>query len=549
MTTYRIGTSRRRFVTTVSVATAGLLSPRRVWAAPASVPLASDDPPQTAAQAETRIAASPVVADEPTAQIAIDAAVDLGASYADVRLVRYRVESIQVRDGYIRGIRRDDHYGIGLRVIASGGWGFAATSDVRSDSARLLATQAVDAAKRNGTLRRSLDAQPIQLVPNPVSSGDWVAPHDIAPFDVSVADKAELLIDASQRVLSHSRVSHSDAGVDIVEEDKLFLSSEGARYHQIIPRMKPSLSATAVDRKIGRFASRELEVAACQAGWEYAESLQLGDHAERVASQVLQKLYADPVSPGVRHVVLAPSNLWLTIHESIGHPTELDRAMGLEADYAGTSFIKPQDQGRLRLGSEHVHLVADRTQRGGLATVGWDDDGVRPHRWDIVRDGMFVGWQTTRDQAAWIGEASSRGCSYAQGFEHVAFQRMPNISLQPGAEGYTTEDLINATEDGILVTGRGSYSIDQQRYNFQFSGQMFWEIKRGRLTKPLRNVAYQANTVEFWRSCDMVGGEGTYRLHGTFFDGKGQPPQVNAVSHGCPPARFKANVINTGSEA
>ncbi|MGB1275000.1 MAG: TldD/PmbA family protein, partial [Nannocystaceae bacterium] len=264
--------------------------------------------------------------------------------------------------------------------------------------------------------------------------------------------------------------------------------------------------------------------------------------------EALQKLHAKSVEPGKRNVILAPSNLWLTIHESIGHPTELDRARGLEANFAGTSFLKPEMTGRFQIGSKPVQLIADRTQTGGLATTGWDDEAVPAGKWPIVKDGVLVGWQTTRDQASWIGESASRGCSYADSYGSVPFQRMPNISLQPGTEGYTTEDLIAATDDGVLISGRGSWSIDHQRYNFQFGGQFFWEIKHGRLTQPLRDVAYQANTTEFWNSCDMLGGEGTYRLGGSFSDGKGEPGQANAVSHGCPPARFTVNVLNTGGD-
>lgn len=283
------------------------------------------------------------------------------------------------------------------------------------------------------------------------------------------------------------------------------------------------------------------------AGYEHVTASDLVGGAPQIGEDALRKLHAAPVEPGKKQVILAPSNLWLTIHESIGHSTELDRALGWEANFAGTSFLTPDKRGRLKIGSERVQILADRTQPGGLATVGWDDEAVAAQRWPIVKDGVFVGWQTTRDLAAQAGEDSSRGCLYADSYASVPFPRMPNVSLQPGPEELTTEDLINATDDGILISGRGSWSIDQQRYNFQFGGQFFWEIKKGRLTRPLRDVAYQANTVEFWNSCDMLGGAGSYRLGGTIGDGKGEPSQSNAVSHGCPPARFTVNVLNTGS--
>ena len=504
--------------------------------------------PPDAERASEALTASPVAGDLSVAQAAIDAATAAGASYADARLVLYRDQSIRVRDDHVREVKHSDEYGIGVRVIADGGWGFAATPVVTKDAAAKAAKTAVATAKRSGAMLKALGKPPVELVSAPTATGTWVAPHRFDPFAVPLQDKTQLLIAAAQRVLETRGVGHADASVSLIGEDRIFVSSEGANVHQIAFRVNPRLTATAVSRRLGRFASRNLEVAPMQAGWEYITDVDLLGEADGVAADVLRKLHAKPVTPGERTIILAPSNLWLTIHESIGHPTELDRAMGLEANYAGTSFIKPDDAGKLQLGAEGVTIIADRTQPGGLATIGWDDDGVATGRWDLVRDGKFVGWQTTRDQAAWIGESSSRACSYGQGYRGLAFQRMPNISLQPGSEGYTTEDLINATKDGVLVTGRGSWSIDQQRYNFQFSGQMFYEIKKGRITRPLRDVAYQANTVEFWKSCDMIGGKGTYRLGGTFGDGKGEPSQSNACSHGCPPARFKANVLNTGGD-
>jgi len=538
---------RRDFLALSGLATASLLLPGRAWAMPAGAkqPAPASPPPQ-GGNASAALSASRVPADLPVAKKAIEAAIAAGASYADARLVVYRTESIGVRDDHVQAVSNNEDYGIGVRVIADGGWGFAAAPRVDEKTAVALAKTAVDSAKRSGAMLKSLGKPPVEWVKAPVAKGSWVAPFEVDPFEVSLADKAALLIEASKAVMSTPGVAHASGGISIVGEDRAFVSSEGAEVHQIAYRIAPRLTATAVSRRLGRFANRDLEVMGMQAGWEYVTGLDMLGHAPDIAQDVLRKLHAAPVAPGERAVILAPSNLWLTIHESIGHPTELDRAMGLEADKAGTSFLRPDDAGSRKIAAKGVNLVADRTQPGGLATVGWDDDGVQTGRWDIVRDGTFVGWQTTRDQAGWAGEAQSRGCSYGQRYSGVAFQRMPNISLQPGTEGYTTEDLINATEDGVLVTGRGSWSIDQQRYNFQFSGQMFWEIKRGRLTRPLRDVAYQANTVDFWNSCDMIGGKGTYRLGGTFGDGKGQPMQSNAVSHGCPPARFQANIVNTG---
>jgi TldD protein len=543
--------TRRAFLAASGLGTAGLLWPGSLlWALPpgARKPAPASSPP-TDDSTEKAVANSPLPADEPLAMAALEAAREAGASYADVRLVRWRSERLSVRDRRVSGVSRGDEYGLGVRVVADGAWGFAATHRLERAAVVEVARRAVRGAKRGATLASDLGAPEVALSSEAVAEGLWVSPHARDPFEVPIADKAELLLAATAGVLTVPGVAHGDASVSSVTEDKLFVSTEGARIHQIYHRIMPSLSATAVDRRRGAFAQRNHEAAPMLAGWEYVENLKLADAAARVGAEALQKLHAPSVEPGKMHAVLAPSNLWLTIHESIGHPTELDRVLGLEADFAGTSFIRPDDAGKLRIGSDRVNILADRTQPGGLATTGWDDDGVAAQRWPIVKAGKFVGWQTTRDQAAWVGEDHSRGCSYGQGYKGVAFQRMPNMSLQPGKEGYTTEDLVNATDDGVLISGRGSWSIDHQRYNFQFSGQMFWKIRNGRIVHPLRDVAYQANTLEFWRSCDMLGGKGTYRLGGSFSDGKGQPGQSNAVSHGCPPARFMVDVINTGGDA
>jgi len=538
-----MSSTRRSFLVTAGMASAGALLPRsRAWAAPAFREPATAAAPVASAQSVAVLAASRLLADEALAKRAVEVAQKAGATYADARLVLWGRERVSVRDDHISGVGAGDEYGIGVRVLAGGAWGFAASATIDRRTVERLAKSAVAMAQRNGRLRRS----PIELAPTPVVTGTWVAPFEIDPFAVPLQDKADLLLGAARAALKVPGISHVNAHLFAVREEKLLITSEGSRTHQVFFRVMPGLTASAVDVRRGRFASRDHEVAPMLAGWEHVVGAKLLEEAPRIAHEALQKLHAAPVEPGLKTVILAPSNLWLTIHESIGHSTELDRALGMEANFAGTSFIKPETTGELRLGADRVNFFADRTQAGGLATTAWDDEAVGAQRWPIVKDGILVGWQTTRELAGAIGEKASRGCSYADSFSTVAFQRMPNISIQPGSEGYTTEDLINATDDGILITGRGSWSIDQQRYNFQFGGQTFWEIKNGRLRRPLRDVAYQSNTIEFWSSCDMIGGEGTYRLGGSFSDGKGEPGQVNAVSHGCPPARFKANVLNTG---
>lgn len=542
-------TTRRAFVQSTS-ALGSMLSvapslalaaaPRGTRQTAPATPPAYDD------QAAKALAGSPLPAHTKLAELALDAAKKGGASYADARLVRWRSERVGATNDHVDRVRRSEDLGIGIRVLKDGAWGFAATPSLTEKSVAAATRAALDTATQGGALAKRLGAPPIELAPAPAARGSWVTPHVIDPMSVSAADKAALLVEAARVAHEVPGIGRTSASVECVAEDKLLLTSDGTQVHQLFFRIIPELRATAVHTDKG-FSGTNHDTPPMQAGWEYVEGIDLVGAAPKLAELSLQKLHAPGVTPGeAKTIVLAPSNLWLTIHESIGHPTELDRAMGLEADYAGTSFIAADAAGKLRIGSDIVNLVADRTQPGGLATVAWDDEGVASGRWPIVEDGRFVGWQTTRDQAAWVGEPASRGCCYGQRYRGVPFARMPNISLQPGPEGYVTEDLINATEDGVYITGRGSWSIDHQRYNFQFSGQTFWEIKRGRITRALRDVAYQANTVDFWKSCDMIGGKGTYRLGGSFHDGKGQPGQSNAVSHGCPPARFVARVIDAG---
>lgn len=471
---------------------------------------------------------------------ALDAAKRGGASYADVRIVRRRTERITTREDHVISVGASETYGIGVRVIVDGAWGFSASARVDGESAQAAAEGAVAIARAaKPALKR-----PVVLAKTPVVKGAWRTPMQIDPFAVPLADKAQYLLDLWPQVKDVRLVKYASASFEALSEWKLFASSEGSVVEQTIVRVAPSFSVTAVME--GQFESRASELAPAQAGWEYVTQSNLKASARSIAEDAVEKLRAPSVTPGKKDLLLAPSNLWLTIHESVGHPTELDRALGLEANYAGTSFATPDKLGKLRYGSDLVTLYADKTTPGGLATCAWDDDGVATQRWDLVKNGLFVGYQTTRDQAGWIGESASRGTSYAEDHKSVAFQRMPNVSLAPDEKNARTlADLIAATDDGVLITGNGSWSIDHQRYNFQFSGQMFHAVKHGKLAGPLRDVAYQSNSLEFWNSCDMLGGPKSWEMNGTMWDGKGEPGQANAVSHGCPPARFRGvDIIN-----
>jgi TldD protein len=320
------------------------------------------------------------------------------------------------------------------------------------------------------------------------------------------------------------------------------------------------LQITAVAPDFSDFQNRNAAIAPMGRGWEYVLRQDLVNRAPQWGEEAAEKLTAKPVDVGRYDLILHPSHLWLTIHESIGHPTELDRAMGYEANYAGTSFLAPPREmlGKLQYGPEFMNIQGDRTQVGALSTIGYDDEGVKPDAFLIVKNGVFNDYQTTREQAAWLrwwydqqGVATrSHGCSYSQGWDNVQFQRMPNVSLLPGEEERSWDDLIAATDAGIAIVGDGSFSIDQQRYNAQFGGQVFHEVKGGKIVGMLKDVAYQMRTPDFWNSMDMIGGQASYDLGGSFFDGKGQPGQINSVSHGCVPARFRQiNVINTGRQS
>jgi len=474
---------------------------------------------------------------------ALEAAKRGGATYADVRIVRRRTEVVRTREDHVIQVSAGETYGLGVRVIVDGAWGFASTARVEGEAAEASAASAVMTARASKVAMK----RPVTLAPAPVVTGTWRSPMQIDPFEVPLADKAQLLLDLWPRARGVRLVKYADAAFEALGEHKIFASSEGSRIEQSITRVWPSFSVTAVQE--GQFESRASEIPPRQAGWEYVTSAGLAEGVRRIAEDAVEKLRSPSVTAGKKDLVLAPSNLWLTIHESVGHPTELDRALGLEANFAGTSFATTDKLGKLTYGSEAVTLYADKTTPGGLATCEWDDDGVKSQRWNLVEKGRFVGYQTTRDQAAWIGERASRGTAYAEDHKAVAFQRMPNVSLAADEKSRRTlADLIAATDDGVLVSGNGSWSIDHQRYNFQFSGQMFHAIKGGKLAGTLRDVAYQSNSLEFWRSCDMVGGPESWELHGTLWDGKGEPMQTNAVSHGCPPARFRGvDILNVNA--
>lgn len=484
------------------------------------------------------------------AESAVSAALAAGASYADLRVHRITTEHIQLRDGELETSVVTREIGLAVRVIVDGTWGFASHAELNPEVAAETARRAVQVA----VTLAPLNAERIELAPEPVyAEVSWVSPYRVDPFDVTAADKIALLGEYSGRLLAADGVDHVSAGLQAVKEQVFYADAFGSSITQQRVRVQPMLEAVAVDTAAGSFESMRTLAPPTARGWEAVAGDEVWDWTTELAelpSLLAEKVKAPSVIAGRTDLVIDPTNLWLTIHESIGHATEYDRAIGYEAAYAGTSFATPDKLGTMRYGSSIMNVTADRTVEHGLATIGFDDEGVRAQSWDLVRDGVFVGYQLDRVFAPKLGVARSNGCSYADSPHHVPIQRMANVSLQPGAEDLSTDDLISRVEDGIYIVGDKSWSIDMQRYNFQFTGQRFFKIRDGKLDGQLRDVAYQATTTDFWGAMEAVGGESTWRLGGAFNCGKAQPGQVAAVSHGCPSALFRGiNVLNTRTES
>ena len=484
------------------------------------------------------------------ADAALSAATAAGASYADLRVHAITTEAIQMRDGELEAAVVNREIGLAVRVIVDGTWGFASHAGLTPDIAAESARHAVGVA----VTLSALNAEHIELAEEPIHlNATWVSDYRIDPFAITTAEKVALLEEYSGRLLAADGVDHVSALVNTVKEQTFYADTFGSSITQQRVRTMPALEAVSVDSAAGRFESMRTLAPPTGRGWEALAGDDVWDWTSELAEipvLLAEKTKAPGVVAGPTDLVIDPTNLWLTIHESIGHATEYDRAIGYEAAYAGTSFATPDKLGTMRYGSPIMNVTADRTTEYGLASIGFDDEGVAAQSWDLVRDGVFVGYQLDRVFAKRLGKKRSNGCSYADSPHHVPIQRMANVSLQPGAEDLSTADLISRVENGIYIVGDKSWSIDMQRYNFQFTGQRFYRIRDGRLDGQVRDVAYQATTTDFWNSMEAVGGPSTWRLGGAFNCGKAQPGQVAAVSHGCPSALFRAvNVLNTVAEA
>jgi TldD protein len=483
------------------------------------------------------------------ADAALTRARELGAQHADLRVERIRSQGIDLRDGSVTGVSDTTTLGLAVRVIVDGVWGFASHVELTPERAYATAERAVDVARTLAPVA----VERVVRADEPVYAGaEWVSAYDVDPFTVPVRDKVALLAEWSGRLLASDGVDHVHAAVSQVLENKFYADTAGTSTVQQRVRIGPSIVATAVDRAAGGFETMASLAPPAGRGWEYLTGTgwDFDDELARIPELLAEKVKAPSVAAGAYDLVIDPTNLWLTIHESVGHATEYDRAIGYEAAYAGTSFATPDQLGRLRYGSQLMHVTGDRTVPHGLATIGYDDDGVATGEWDLVRDGVLVGYQLDRTFAPRLGLERSNGCAFADSPHHVPIQRMANVSLRPDTERDTSVDeLIAGVDRGIYVVGDKSWSIDMQRYNFQFTGQRFYRIEGGKLAGQLRDVAYQATTTDFWGSMDAVGGPSTWQLQGAMNCGKAQPGQVAAVSHGCPAARFRGvNVLNTQEE-
>lgn len=481
------------------------------------------------------------------ASLALDLSQSLGASVAQVRIAQHDNRGIALRDGQVENVASDSSIALSVRVVHNGAWGFAATTDLTEKGALATATKALEIAK----ISAAVSTDRVELADEPNHGViSWRLPVEIDPMSVSDERIIELLKNWHEKVAKHSAVHHLEVHANMGKDQTYFADLVGNRISQ--ERDRTSAALTAIH--VGENGFDDMRTCAPPAGRGFEYLLGKGWDWEGELDQLPEWLDEKTKSPSVQaglwDLVIDPTNLWLTIHESIGHATELDRALGYEANYAGSSFATIDKLNNFKYGSEIMNVTGDRTAEYGLSTVAFDDEGVAAQEWDLIKDGILVGYQTDRNIAKKIGMNRSNGCAFADSATHTPIQRMPNVSLQPGSQDLSTKDLIAQVDRGIYIVGDKSWSIDMQRYNFQFTGQRFFEIRNGEIVGQLRDVVYQSKTPDFWGSMSAVGGPQTYLLGGALNCGKGQPGQTAPVSHGSPSAVFRnINVLNGKNEA
>ena len=480
------------------------------------------------------------------ADIALQITRHRGATHADVRIERLRSHVIIARDRELQTSAESETVGFSVRVVSKGAWGFAAGVDLTPDAVSAVANRAVEVAEALSPL----NTEPVVLADEPVYNDTYVSSYQIDPFAVREDQKIDFLLALNDRALASKLIDRVTSYVMLVREQKYLASLAGSRIVQQRVRVKGDLTAVRIDKTSGVFETMGNAAPPAGKGWEYfTAGYDWERDADEIPALLEQKMASPSIVPGRYDIVVDPTNLWLTIHESIGHSTELDRVLGYEANYAGTSFATLDKLKRLQFGAPMMHVTGDRQVEHGLSTVGYDDEGVAAQTWDIVRDGVLVGYQLDRQMAHKQGFGRSNGCAFADQAGRVPLQRMPNVSLTASSEPIALNDLLSRMGDGLYIVGDKSWSIDMQRYNFQFTGQKFFHVRGGKIAGQVKDVAYQSRTTDFWNSMEAVGGASTYVLGGAFNCGKGQPGQIAPVSHGCPAALFRqVNILNTAQE-
>jgi TldD protein len=466
--------------------------------------------------------------------LALDTAQSLGASYADVRFLTQRRQDILTEDERVASINDRSDTGFGVRVLAGGAWGFAGSSTLTREEVMRVAAEAVSIARASASALR----RPVTWAPEPAHELQFRSPREIDPFSVGIDQKVGLLLEINRRLLKHEGIRKAQGYMTLRGDRKLYANTDGSLMESDVVSSAAQYQATAVGS--GDAKSRAYVPPPLTRGYENINGEDLLAQTDRVAAEAVQHLSAKPCPVGRKDLILDPHNLALTIHESVGHATELDRVLGYEESLAGRSFATPEKLRHLQYGSEWVTFRADNTLDNGLATHGFDDDGVPGMAWNIVEDGLFVGYGMGREVAAEMGYERSNGTCRADHWGSIPIVRIPNLSLMPGPKPLTLEEIISDTDDGIYIEGMGSFSIDQMRCNFQFGGDAFWEIKNGRIVGMLRDVTYQSMTTEFWNSCDAVADERFWVKNGVLNCGKGDPMQVSQMTHGAAPARFRS---------
>jgi TldD protein len=467
-----------------------------------------------------------------------------GATYADIRIVQRRTQDISVKNGVVEGLSDNESQGFGVRVVVNGSWGFASSARLTPGEVDRVTALAVQIAKASALFK----THDVKLGPPVAHVGTYRTPVKIDPWEVPLEQKIDLLLEADKGLRATPGVMVASSRVAFWREDKIFANSEGAFLEQAIIESGAGIEATAVDREKGEVQKRSYPNAFArdqrQEGWEAILAMDLAGNAQRTGEEAVALLSADQCPGGVTTIILGATQLALQVHESCGHPIELDRVFGTEASYAGTSFLTPEKYASFRYGSEIVNLTADATIPGGIGTFGWDDEGVAAQRVPIVREGIFNGYLTSRETAQQlreiVGDAApqtSGGAMRADGWDRIPLIRMTNVNLEPGE--WEFDDLVADTDDGIYMELNKSWSIDDKRLNFQFGTEMAYEIKNGKMGRMLKNATYTGITPQFWASCDAICNENHWQVWGTPNCGKGQPGQAAHTGHGTAPARFR----------